>query len=292
MGLYDRDYTRVDFDSHYRYTPQMRFAFPRITPVVKRLLIINFVVFFVSAIFLPNNIYMPNLPFPINFLDKWCSVFPYSLGAGLQVWRLITYQFLHADILHILFNMLGLFFLGPTLERHWGGRKFLIFYLSCGAAGGLFYILLVALNFLRAIPMVGASGAILGLLAACAILFPHFVVFIFLFPVPIRVAAIGLTILYFFFVVTRAENAGGHAAHLAGMAAGAGYVFSKPWRDRFKLKTRTGAWEKKMAAERELQLEVDRILQKVHDSGIHSLTSKEKKILKKATEAEQKRYKL
>jgi len=187
--------------------------------------------------------------------------------------------------------MLGLFFLGPTLERHWDSRKFLIFYLSCGAAGGLFYILLVALNFLRAIPMVGASGAILGLLAACAILFPHFVVFIFLFPVPIRVAAIGLTILYFFFVVTRAENAGGHAAHLAGMAAGAGYVFSQPWRERFKLKTRTGAWERKMAEQRRLQLELDRILQKVHNSGIHSLTSKEKRILKKATEAEQNRYK-
>jgi len=292
MGLYDRDYTRVDFDSHYRHTPQMRFTFPRITPVVKRLLIINFVVFFVSAIFLPNNIYMPNLPFPINFLDKWCSVFPYSLGAGLQVWRLITYQFLHADILHILFNMLGLFFLGPTLERHWGSRKFLIFYLSCGAAGGLFYTLLVALNFLRAIPMVGASGAILGLLAACAILFPHFVVFIFLFPVPIRVAAIGLTILYFFFVVTRAENAGGHAAHLAGMAAGAGYVFFKPWRERFKLKMQADAWEKKMAEQRRLQMEVDRILQKVHDSGIHSLTSKEKRILKKATEAERRRDEL
>jgi len=139
--------------------------------------------------------------------------------------------------------------------------------------------------------MVGASGAILGLLAACAILFPHFVVIIILFPVPIRVAAIGLAGLYIINVLAWGENAGGDVAHLAGIAVGAGYVFSQPWRERFKLKTRTGAWEKKMAEQRRLQSEVDRILQKVHDSGIHSLTSQEKRILKKATEAEQNRYK-
>ena len=138
-------------------------------------------------------------------------------------------------------------------------------------------------------PMVGASGAILGLLAACAILFPHFVVFILFFPVPIRVAAIGLTAVYFILVVTRAENAGGNAAHLAGMATGALYVLSKPWLDRIKLKTKAGAWEKKIAAERNLQAELDCILQKVHDLGVHSLTSKEKRILKKATELERKR---
>jgi len=292
MGLYDRDYTQAGFRSQFHNAPQMRMVFPQITPMVKRLLITNFVVFFAGAIFFPRNIHVPNLPFPINFLEKWCSVFPDSLWAMLQLWRLITYQFLHGDIIHILFNMLGLFFLGPTLERHWGSRKFLIFYLSCGVAGGLFYTALAALNFLWAGPMVGASGAILGMLAACAILFPHFVVFIFLFPVPIRVAAIGLTIMYFFFVISRGANAGGHAAHLAGMAAGAAYVFSEPWQTKFKLKIQTGRWERKIAAERNLKLELDRILQKVHNSGIHSLTTKEKKILKQATEAEQKRTQL
>ncbi len=283
MGLYDRDYTRVDSDSRYRYAPQMRFGFPKITPVVKWLLIINIAVFLSAIIIRPLGVLVYRL-FPLE---------PDSLNRALQLWRLVTYQFLHdtADIWHISFNMLGLFFLGPTLERHWGGRKFLIFYLGCGVAGGLFYMLLVALNFLQAGPMVGASGAILGLLAACAILFPHFVVFIFLFPVPIRVAAIGLTAVYFILVLTRADNAGGNAAHLAGIAAGAIYVFSKPWRERIQLKMRAGTWEKRVAVERNLQLEVDRILQKVHNSGIHSLTLKEKRILKKATDAEQKRYK-
>src|SRR4030042_4096351 len=97
--------------------------------------------------------------------------------------------------------------------------------------------------------MVGASGSILGMLAACAILFPHFVVFIFIFPVPIRIAAIGLTGVYFLFVVTKGANAGGHAAHLAGMAAGAAYVFSQSWRDKFQFKFRTGHSETQMAAQ-------------------------------------------
>jgi membrane associated rhomboid family serine protease len=292
MGLYDRDYTQESFQSKFRNAPQMRMVFPRITPAVKWLLITNFVVFFAGAILFPSNIHVPNLPFPINSLVKWCSVFPDSLGAMLQLWRLITYQFLHGDIIHILFNMLGLFFLGPTLERHWGSRKFLIFYLSCGVAGGLFYTVLVALNFLWAGPMVGASGAILGMLAACAILCPQFVVFIFLFPVPIRVAAIGLTIVYFFFVITRGANAGGHAAHLAGMAAGAAYVFSESWRTKLRFKIQSDRWKRKIADQHNLQAELDRILQKVHASGIQSLTSKEKKLLRQATEAERMRNKL
>jgi membrane associated rhomboid family serine protease len=207
---------------------------------------------------------------------------------------LVTYQFLHdpGNIFHIVFNMLGLYFLGPTLERHWGSRRFLPFYLGCGVAGGVFYLLLVAIGFLPALPMVGASGAILGMLAACAILFPHFVVFILLFPIPIRVAAIAFTVIYLFFVITKGENAGGDAVHLAGMATGAIYVFSQSWRAKIRLKIQSSRWQKKIAAERNLQVEVDRILQKVHDSGIHSLTPKEKGILKRATEAERMRSKL
>jgi membrane associated rhomboid family serine protease len=209
----------------------------------------------------------------------------------LQLWRLITYQFLHSPNIfwHIFLNMIGLFFLGPTLERHWGSKRFLPFYLGCGVAGALFYMLLVGVGFLPPIPMVGASGAILGMLAACAILFPQFIVFIFIFPVPIRIAAVGFTAIYFLIVITRGENAGGHAAHLAGMAAGAAYVFSQSWREKFKFKLRSGRWEKHMAAQRNLQFEVDRILHKVSQSGIQSLSSKEKKILKEATKAEQMR---
>lgn len=281
MGLYDRDYTQANFRSQFRNAPQMRMSIPRLTPVVKRLLIINIAVFLAAIVIRPLGI----------LIYEWFQLDPTSLPRALQVWRLVTYQFLHdpRNIFHIVFNMLGLYFLGPTLERYWGSRRFLPFYLGCGVAGGLFYLLLVAVNFLPAMPLIGASGAILGMLAACAILFPHFVVFIFLFPIPIRVAAIAFTVIYFFFVITKGANAGGDAAHLAGMAAGAIYVFSQGWRERFKLKIQSGRRQKKIATERNLQLELDRILQKVHTSGIHSLTPKEKKLLRQATEAEQRR---
>lgn len=287
MGLYDRDYTREGFQTRFGRAPQMRMGFPKLTIVVKRLLIINIAVFFIGLLFFPRNI--PFGPIHINVLEKWFSVFPISLGAKLQVWRLITYQFLHGGIVHILFNMLGLFFLGPTLERHWGSRRFLIFYLGCGVAGALFYILLVSVGWLGAGPMVGASGAILGMLAACAILFPHFVVLLLFFPVPIRIAAIILILLYSANLISLGANAGGDAAHLAGMAAGAAYVFSTGFRTRLKLKIKSDQYEKKIAERRNLQSEVDRILKKVHNFGIGNLTSKEKKILKKATEEEQRR---
>ena len=284
MGLYDRDYTQADFQSHqshFRYAPQMRMSFPKLTPVVKWLLIINIGVFLTAILIRPLGI----------FIYKWFQLDVNSLRRALQLWRLISYQFLHDPNLfwHIFLNMLGLFFLGPTLERHWGSKRFLPFYLGCGIAGGLFYLFLVAVKFLTPGVMVGASGAILGLLAACAILFPQFIVFIFIFPVPIRIAAIGLTAVYFLTLITRGGNAGGHAAHLAGMAAGAAYVYSQSWRHKYASKLRTSRWEKKMTAHRDLEVEVDRILKKVHESGIQSLTRKEKSILKEATKAEQRR---
>jgi len=272
MGIYDRDYSQQNYQSHFRNAPQMRMTFPSLTPMVKRLLIINFAIFFVQT--LGGD----------EFLTSWFSVAPFSLFYSLQIWRLIGYQFLHGDIIHIFLNMLGLFFLGPTLEQHWGSRRFLYFYLGCGAAGGLFYIFLVTVGFLPPGFLVGASGAILGMLAACAILFPHFVVFILFFPVPIRVAAVAGTLLYILLIITKSSNAGGHAAHFGGMAAGAVYVFARPFRAKLKLKMQSRRWEQNLSRQKEVQFELDRILEKVHNHGMHSLTRKERNILRRATE--------
>jgi membrane associated rhomboid family serine protease len=283
MGLYDRDYTQADFQSQHHYMPQMRMNFPKLTPVVKWLLITNITIYVVAVLTSLGP-----------FLYEWFQLDTKSTGRFFQLWRLVSYQFLHdpTNIFHIIFNMICLYFLGPTLERHWGSKKFLIFYLGCGIAGGLFYMLTVAIGFLSANVMIGASGAVLGLLSACAILFPQFVVILFIFPVPIRLAAVIFTIGYLFIFVTRGNNAGGHACHLAGMAAGAVYVLSGSWRNKIKVKTTAGhRWQKKMAQQRNLQIELDRILDKVHKYGIHSLTSKEKKTLKQATKIEQMRNK-
>ena len=285
MGLYDRDYTHADFQSRPGHEPHFRVSMPRITPVVKWLLIINVAVFLLTFLIPPLK----------SFVFRWFSVYPATLGMTLQLWRQITYQFLHANPWHIFVNMIVLYFFGPLLERHWGGRKFLIFYLVCGAVGGLLYPLLVLVGWLGVAPLVGASGSILGMLAAGAILFPNMMVYVFgIIPVRLVVLAIIFAAISIISLLRpdRFSNAGGEAAHLGGMVAGAVYVFSQSWRDKIKLKLRSGAWRKKMTAQRNLQVEVDRILEKVHNSGIHSLTSKEKKILKQATKTEQMRSRL
>jgi len=281
MGLYDRDYTQADFRSGYQRAPQMRMFFPSLTVVVKWLLIIN------TAVFVPS--FMSKSLGALFF--TWFAVHP---ARPLQIWRLMTYQFLHDyyGFGHIFWNMLILYFFGTMLEQYWGSRKFLTFYLVCGAMGGVFYPLLALAGLLPAAPLVGASGAIFGLLAAGAILFPQTrVLVMFVFPVPLAVLAIILALISTMNLFA-GDNAGAEAAHLAGMAAGVVYVVSESWRTKFKLRIRTGAWERKMAAQRNLQVEVDRILQKVHASGLHSLTRREKKTLKRASEVEQRRNKL
>ena len=285
MGLYDRDYTQADFKSQgsdFHFAPQ--FSLPTLTPVVKWLLIVNVGIFVVSAL-------MGSLS---DFLFTWFSVYPATIAMSLQPWRLITYQFLHetSGFGHIFINMLALFFFGPMLERLWGSKRFLIFYLICGATGGVVYPVLANIGWLDKGPLVGASGSILGILAAGAILFPHLRVYVWgIFPVRLMVLAIIFAAIAILTLLqpNQFNNAGGQAAHLGGMAAGALYVVSQSWRDRLKLKLRAGQWEKRMASQHNFQAEVDRILQKVHDSGLQSLTRKEKSILKEATKAEQMR---
>ncbi|UCG47902.1 MAG: rhomboid family intramembrane serine protease [Phycisphaerales bacterium] len=280
MGLYDRDYTQADSRSEFRYASRPHMMFPRLTPVVKWLLIINVVLFVASLLITPLA----------RFLLYWFSVFP-GQARSLQIWRPLTYQFLHdtGGFGHIFWNMLLLFFFGTMLERTWGSKKFLLYYLLCGAAGGLFYPLLVLAGWLEAGPLIGASGAVLGVLAANAILFPNQRLYVLgMFPIRVSVLALilaGISILTLL-RPTELANAGGEAAHLGGMVAGAIYVFTESARAGFKLKLRKGAWRKKVTETRNLQVEVDRILQKVHDSGIHSLSRKEKKILREATKLE------
>ncbi len=280
MGIHDRDYHQPE----YERSSMPRMQFPPLTPVVKYLLIVNIGIYLLSIIVKPVG----------NFLYGWLEIDSSTTASSLQLWRLIGYQFLHdpQSVMHILMNMVGLYFLGPTLERFWHGKKFLIFYLVCGAMGGLYYILLSNIGVIHKGILIGASGAILGMLAACAILFPHFVVILFVFPVPIRIASIIFIFVYIVNIFIGGQNAGGDVAHLAGMATGAAYVYFGP-----RLKKRYQAslqdnWEKKFKAYSDLQKEVDRILEKVNQQGINSLTNKEKKILAEATRLEQMKNKL
>lgn len=272
MGIYDRDYARDKYGG--MYGQQVRFVLPTLTPAVKWLLIINVVVFVAS--------YM--IPALGNLFFIWFSVLPETVGMSLQVWRLITYQFLHGGFGHVFFNMLALFFFGPMLERQWGSNRFLVFYLICGAMGGILYTLLVFAGVLSVGILVGASGAIYGILAAGAILYPNLRVYMFgIFPLPLYVLAIVLAGISFM-SVSNSPNAGGEAAHLAGMAAGAVYVLWPRWKQYAANRPRGPIkWESEINRRRTFQAEVDRILDKVHSRGIASLTRKEKNTLRQAS---------
>ncbi len=246
---------------------------PRPTKVVKYLLIINIAVYVVDLL-----------------LDRKLMIVFAAAGrpveVAVQVWRLVTFQFLHAGTFHLLFNMIGLYFLGPTLEQSWGSKKFLAFYLICGAVGGLLYVVTSAAGLFGEdpFPLVGASGGVLGLLVACAILFPHFVIILLFFPVPIRFAAILLTIVYVLSILGGESNAGGDLCHLGGMATGFIWVMGRGNLASWRVKRQQGAFRRKQEEQTKLQYELDRILAKVHEQGIQSLTRREKEILRRATE--------
>ena len=256
------------------------FFFPNVTPVVKYLLLANIAIFIVQSLW-------PNI------LEPWLAATGESYLSAIQIWRLITFQFLHGSTMHLLFNMLGLYFLGAILERSWGSKTFLYFYLISGVVGGLLFVITNLLGAFGRSYLVGASGGILALLMACAILFPHIkVLLFFIVPVNIRVIAGFLAVMYFLSVLrdynTYGSNAGGNLCHLGGMATGFVWVM---WRGRLAslwIKRQRGAYQRKQQHQEQLHYEVDRILSKVHQQGLQSLSRKEKQILQKATESQKK----
>ena len=270
MGFQERPYYRDNQPQRGGGMPG--FHLPALTSVVKGLLIINVAVFILQIIGRRGETY---------FVEQWFALLS---ERPWEVWRLLTFQFLHGGAFHLFFNMLGLYFLGTAMERHWGPKRFLRFYLICGAVGGMVFLV-----FSRLIPslggvLIGASGGVLGLLVAVAILFPHWVVFVFLFPVPIRWAAVGYTIIYFFSVIRGEDNVGGNLCHLGGMATAFIWVAGRPYIQSFLARHRRSSAQQLFEHNRQLQFEVDRILAKVHDHGIQSLTGREKKTLQEATE--------
>lgn len=276
MGIYDRDYIQDDYGTG---SQRMHFTAPSLPPVVKWLLIINVGLFLICALIRPIG----------DIIYKWASVFPYSWVSIAQLWRLITYQFLHDlhGFFHILFNMMVLYFFGPLMEREWGSKRFLRFYLCAGAAGGIVYTLLAAFGVLEAAMMVGASGGLYGILGAVAVLFPQLRVLLFgIIPMSMRTLAI-LSVFISLMNIAGGSNVGGEAAHLSGMAVGVVYVLYLPWLTGFRMRKNKGRWTQKVEMERSFESEVDRILAKIHKEGLTSLTEKEKNTLREATRREQ-----
>ncbi|MBB6430576.1 rhomboid family protein [Algisphaera agarilytica] len=275
-------------------------AMPGRRSVVFWLLVINIGVFFADGIL--GRVLLGNHG-GMNPLEGW-GYFSAEKGLlGFQVWRLLTFQFLHAGLGHILGNMLGLFFFGPMIEQHFGSKRFLAFYLLSGAVAALVYVLLWLSGIFvsnAAAPLVGASGGVFAILAAATLLAPNMrVLLFFLIPIPIKVLVWGLLLVAAYVVLaqgaTPGTNAGGQAAHLGGALAG--FILVKRanwlnWADRVSPSSiqdgiNEGRFQKKLERERATEAEIDRILAKVSEKGLASLTKKEKKTLNQASESKQ-----
>lgn len=193
--------------------------------------------------------------------------------------------------------MIALWFFGPVVEERFGHLRFLLYYLFCGVAAALFSSLLGYMGFFdpewRFIPMVGASGSIYGIMAACAVLFPHARVQLLFPPVNLSVRQFALVVLGIAcaVVIFQWNNAGGEAGHLGGMLAG--FILTLLILLKEKLSSpRPVSYSRRPAprpfpsSEREpypTEAEVNEVMDKISRSGLSSLTEKEREILKRAS---------
>ncbi len=267
-----------------------------ITPAVKGLLIANLAVYVLQML-------------SGGLVDRLGVFKPSEAIFGLQIWRFFTYMFLHGGFGHIAFNMLGLWMFGSQVETVWGARSFLIYYFVCGLGGAFVYGLFNLTGLGAETSMLGASGAIYGILLAYGMMFPNNIILVMMiFPMKAKYA-VGL------FGLMALMNSGGgggvaHLAHLGGMLTGFIFIkmtipsmggsgfpgasgISSAWR-RFNTKRKMkvvppqqkknsdGFYETPPTPKSPQQQQIDTILDKISRDGLQSLSDEEQEILRRA----------
>jgi len=189
------------------------FALP---PVTQALILINVIAFLLDLV-------------SGQILSEFMALWP--LGTNFMPWQIVTYAFLHGGWSHLLFNMFGVYMFGADLERVWGPRRYLTFYMVSAVAAAIAQLVVSTLTGAH-YPTVGASGAVFGLLIAFAMVFPRRMVMPLFPPIPMR-APIFVALyggLELFLGVTGTQAGVAHFAHLGGMAGG--YLLLMYWRSR------------------------------------------------------------
>jgi membrane associated rhomboid family serine protease len=260
----------------------------RVTPWVLRLIIANAVM-----LLLMRTIFIsPALADALAFSPA---------SALRQPWSFFTYMFVHAGLLHLLGNMLMLFVFGTAVESRMGSRAFILYYLLCGVGAAVFSLGLSAIMPVG--PFVGASGAVLGVALAFAIYWPDAELIVFPIPMPIRAKTlvmllVGLDVLFYF--LTPGDGIA-HLAHVGGVAFGYLYFRTQGFSRRSPhpppravervVMVQSGAAEperrtpvtparppRRVEAD-PVAAEVDRVLDKISEKGIASLTPAERRFL-------------
>ncbi len=266
-------------------------------PVIKTLLISNAAIFLVT-LFL-GNFRLGDFTLG-GFLFRLFALFP--LEMGFQPWQLFTYMFMHADFMHIFFNMFALWMFGMELENTWGSKKFLIYYILCGLGGGVAN-LFVAPLFTQVAPTIGASGAVYGILLAFGMMFPDRLIYIY-FLLPIKAKYFVIFYMVLEIISVGSSDGIAHIAHLGGALIGLLFLmldknsllkFNTPKIFTSQKQSTPSSYsnisdvqsydiENHKKNEDEIsQQKVDEILDKISRGGYQSLTEEEKKILFEAS---------
>lgn len=286
MGIYDREY--------YREEPRgLHLGAPR--TMVMNLVVVNAAIFLVDLLFLKGQV--------ADLLALQADLF----RRPWQAWQLVTHGFVHADIFHVLFNMLGLWWFGTEMEHHYGSRRFLGFYLTGTILAGLGWVAAENLLFRDySGGAVGASGAICAVMVLYAIHYPTRMFYFWgLFPVPVWLL-VGVFLLQDFVSLRDAVNGSqevvariAYAAHLCGAAYGALYYRFRwslesllPGRlslQRLKPRPKLRIHRETPRDGGDLEERLDRILEKIHREGEASLSREERNILEEASRRAQQR---
>jgi membrane associated rhomboid family serine protease len=289
VGIYDRDYYRQE-------RPGFFLAMPR--SAVVTLILVNVAVYLADALF----------GGPFHQIDDLLSARVGTLTHPLYWWQFLTYGFVHdpKSLSHIVFNMLALWFLGREVENRYGTAEFTRLYLLLLVVGGVAWAVIGKLTGLHdGASVIGASGAIAGIVVLFALNFPRRII-LFMFFLPMPAWVLGVIIVVFDILGTLGQGARdvAYIVHLAG-AAFAFIYFQKRWnfgrllggrfqwpRLRSRPRLRVHDPEELEADEGVPEEEVDRILEKIHREGEASLTRKERHILENASREYQRRRKL
>ena len=186
-----------------QYQPQ---GYRLLPPAVKHLLIINVLCYLLYYALSRQH---------IIDLNYWLGIWTPSSGM-FRIWQPLTYMFMHGNFEHLFFNMFSLWMFGAVLERSWGTRRFVFYYLVCGIGAGLLNLLVPGVHL-----SVGASGAIYALLLAFGMMFPNEYIYLyFLVPIKTKWFIIGMVALEILLGVFRSYDGVAHFAHLGGMLIG------------------------------------------------------------------------
>lgn len=192
----------------------------RVTDVVKNLMIINVIIFFAVRYLIPY----PGIDRFFVLVTPGLEFLNGDILYKFEPVQIVTHMFMHGDEKHLLFNMLGLYFLGPWVESALGPKRFLILYLACG------FVASVAQVFFTQGMIVGASGAVYGVLAAFATMFPNMELMLLFPPIPIKAKymAIGLIAIGLYSGFSGMQAGIGHFAHVGGAIFG--FLMIRYWK--------------------------------------------------------------